>query len=351
MRRRAAAWAGLLLAVLLLHGLLFVAVVPDGSHTPGVAAPQRPAAIRLLALAPRAMPDTPAEATALPQVKPPIDDAAADQPNKGRRVAVLAPMAQAEPAPKPMPAAPLAGSAAERAALPTVAQQPPASDEATVPVYATRLPASASLHYQLQRGSAVGNGRLVWQRQAEGYEIGLEGELQGMPVLSIVSRGLIDADGVAPLRLAERRRSREHRAANFQRAAQRITFSGPQIEYALQAGAQDRLSWMIQLPAIIEANPALAQPGARIALFVVGTRGDAQTWWFEVQDSVPLSLPAGAVAQALHLLREPRRPCDTRVEVWLDTQRQHLPVRAVLTSVPYAQPLELNLSLFVQPGQ
>jgi hypothetical protein len=49
------------------------------------------------------------------------------------------------------------------------------------------------------------------------------------------------------------------------------------------------------------------------------------------------------VADVLHLLREAQRPYDTRVEVWLDPAQQHLPVRAVLSTVPGGQPLEFRL--------
>jgi Protein of unknown function (DUF3108) len=227
---------------------------------------------------------------------------------------------------------------------------PPMSTDAAVPVYATRLPQSTRLHYQLQRGAAIGSGQLLWQRQADAYELSLEGELQGTPVVGSISRGAIDADGVAPLRLADRRRSRELRAANFQREAQRITFSGPQVDYPLVAGAQDRLSWMIQLPAIVEANPALARTGARVTLFVVGTRGDAEAWHFEVQGRQALELPAGDVADALHLLRQAQRPYDTRVEVWLDPAQQHLPVRAVFSTVAGGPPLELRLLKAAAPA-
>ena len=88
---------------------------------------------------------------------------------------------------------------------------------------------------------------------------------------------------MAPVRLVDRRRARELRAANFQRDVQRITFSGPQLDYPLSPGAQDRLSWMIQLPAIQPADPALSTTDARVTLFVVGTRGDAEVWHFEVR--------------------------------------------------------------------
>jgi len=83
-----------------------------------------------------------------------------------------------------------------------------------------------------------------------------------------------------------------------------------------------------------------------VTLFVAGTRGDAEPWRIEVLGHAALELPAGAVARALQLQlrREPTRPYDTRVEVWLDPARQHLPVRVVFTTLPGGQPLQLELA-------
>ncbi len=49
-------------------------------------------------------------------------------------------------------------------------------------------------------------------------------------------------------------------------------------------GTQDRLSWMLQLAAIVEAAPERHGPGARVSMFVVGARGDADVWTFEAHD-------------------------------------------------------------------
>ncbi len=85
---------------------------------------------------------------------------------------------------------------------------------------------------------------------------------------------------------------------------------------------------MIQLPAIVEADAALARAGAGVTLFVAGTRGDAEAWRFEVLGHEALELPAGAVRARAAAAARADRPYDTRVEVWLDPARQHLPVRA-----------------------
>jgi hypothetical protein len=136
---------------------------------------------------------------------------------------------------------------------------------------------------------------------------------------------------------------------NFQRQAARVTFSGPQGEVPLVAGAQDRLSWMLQLAGIAEANPALRAPGSTIAVFVVGTRGDAEVWNCTVVGSEIIELPAGAVPDALHLRRVAQRLYDTSVDVWLDPSRHHLPVRARLLVRPTGQDSELALESFSNP--
>jgi len=304
---RVAAWALLVLAVLLAHGLLLHALRPPSTALAPVAARGPVVALRLI---------VPGAAEPVPRV------VAAPTPRP------LAPRPRAVPAP-PTPAA---------------APEQPAVEAAALPVYATRLPAAASLHYRLQRGETVGAARLQWQREAGDYLLRLDTAWPGQPAAGSASRGLIDAEGVAPVRHAELRRAREVRAANFQREAGRITFSGPQLAYALPPGAQDRLSWMIQLPGVVEADAALARAGASVTLFVVGTRGDAEPWRFEVLGAEALLLPAGEVPQALRLKREPTRPYDTRVEVWLDPARQHLPVRAVFTTLPGGQPLAMELA-------
>jgi hypothetical protein len=332
--RRACAGAAVLVAVLSMHAALLLGVPRAPEPASAATAPARAAPLRLVAVPPAsALPK--ASLIAREAITPPP---AARQPQPQRSVAKV--LEVHAPAPSP-PATPPAPAAA--AALPLPAAAP------TVPVYATRLPDSTVLHYALQRGARAGSAQLSWRRQGAAYELSLDAELQGQQVLGSTSRGGLDVDGVAPLRMTERRRSKDLRAVNFQRDAQIITFSGPQNEYALPPGAQDRLSWMVQLAAIIEAEPALALDATRVTLYVVGTRGDAEAWHFEVQGREALTLPAGAVAQALHLRREPTRPYDTRVDVWLDPQRQHLPVRVRFATVPDGQPTELKLAQALPP--
>ena len=50
--------------------------------------------------------------------------------------------------------------------------------------------------------------------------------IMGLPVLTLLSAGGFDAEGVAPVRFTDQRLRRGTAAANFQRAAGKITFSG-----------------------------------------------------------------------------------------------------------------------------
>lgn len=241
------------------------------------------------------------------------------------------------------PAARLATTASTAAASPAAAASAPRGGEPP-PTYATRIPPPAQMEYALTRGVVGGTGRLRWAPSGPGYTMALEGSAFGISFISWNSEGGFDPAGLAPVRFVDRRRGKEARAANFQRSAGRITFSGPSVEYPLVAGAQDRLSWMIQVPAIVAAAPQRFAPGARIEMFVVGARGDGDVWTFEVVSRDALALPAGMVAQALHLRRAPRKPYDTEVDVWLDPARHHLPVRLRLAIPQTGEATDFALS-------
>ena len=261
-------------------------------------------------------------------------------------------MAQASAAPRvveaPAPAR-LVADAAAAALLPVAQPTEPraastADDDPPPPVYATRAPPPFRLAYALRRGALSGQAELTLQRAGSGYELELKGTALGLEVLGLRSQGSLGPHGLMPERFVDRRRGRDRLAANFDHGAGRITYSGSAASQSLRLGAQDRLSWMVQLAAILEAAPARHDAGNRIALSVSGARADVDTWTFIVQGHQRLSLPGGTVVEALRLTREPRRPYDTQVEVWMDPAQHHLPVRARLTVLPGGETLELSAS-------
>jgi Protein of unknown function (DUF3108) len=227
------------------------------------------------------------------------------------------------------------------AASPNPAAEVAAGDEA-IPHYRTRMPPATTLRYEMHRGLLRGTGDLSWRPQGDHYELRLDAKVAGLPVLTQASTGGFDDSGMAPVRFTDQRLRRSITAANFQRAAGKITFSGPATEFALRAGAQDRLSWMVQLAAIVAADPQLSVPGAKVAMYVVGSHGDGGVWVFRCIGPETVSTGAGAV-DAIKFTREPREAYDTTVQVWLDPHQHDLPVRATQKSGPSDEGFELRL--------
>ena len=267
-------------------------------------------------------------------------------------VPVAAPTAPASEAPRsfdvPAQTSPVADTPAATllaAAQPTESGAATAADDdPPPPVYATRVPPPFRMSYALRRGALSGQAELTLQRAGPGYELELKGTALGLEVLGLRSQGSLGPHGLMPERFVDRRRGKDRLAANFDHGSGRITYSGSAASQPLHLGAQDRLSWMVQLAAILEAAPARHGTGSRISLSVSGARADVDTWTFIVQGRQRLNLPSGATVEALRLTREPRRPYDTQVEVWMDPAQHHLPVRARLTVLPGGETLDLSSS-------
>ena len=312
-------------AVLCLHAALLLALGPawfdpDEANAPTAAVMR----VRSVVLAPVVVPTTSPIEMAVPAP-------AAAKP--AQRVSQQAALPAAPPR-DVVAASPDATRAQEADAEPTAAAE---IELIEVPVYATRLPPSGVWRYRMQRGLAGGEAELRWAVGADArYELQLEGRVAGVALLDWVSAGQLDTVGIAPGRFAVRRRGRDRQAANFQREAAKISFSGPTHELPLVPGAQDRLSWMVQLPAIVAAAPERFISGVPVRLFVAGARGGADVWTFVVQ-----GLDSQSDTSALKLVREPRRVYDTRVEIWLDPAAHYMPLRVLQTPSGGGPALEL----------
>jgi hypothetical protein len=353
--RRARPLALLAVAALLLHALLLAGLPWRGADTtlvPGPALqvrtiasaftlepaePQGPAALAGESAAapmpvplPAARPAPQGPRGSLPPVVPPPSPAA-DGPTP----------AMALPAPVPLRAAPpMAGGAADLADADLPGAESTAADAAAAGTYPTRLPGSSTLQYELRRGSQTGRAQLQWRLDGLRYEATLTTELGGRTLLRQSSQGVVDAAGVAPQRFTDQRLRRPAVAANFQREAGLITFSATPGGLPLHAGVQDRLSWMLQLAAVAAAAPERLAAGAEIVLQVVGARGEGGVWVFRSagRDSIGVG---GRMVDAVRLVRAPRSLYDAGLEVWLDPQREHLPLRVLVgAALPGREPLE-----------
>ncbi|MEO5672143.1 MAG: DUF3108 domain-containing protein [Ramlibacter sp.] len=193
------------------------------------------------------------------------------------------------------------------------------------------IPGSMRLHYkvtaQVRGRNWNGQGELAWRHDGDSYEAQLEVMALLLPTRRQRSAGRITAEGLAPLRFSDKVRSEE--AAHFQRDKGKVTFSTNQPDAPLMPGAQDRLSVMLQLGAMIAGQPQKFPPGTTISVQTASTH-DAEPWLFTVEAEEELQLPGGNV-RAIKLTRNPRREFDQKVELWLAPGLDYVPVRVRLT--------------------
>lgn len=352
----------LLLGVLALslHGCLLEGVPMEGALLPS-AAGERAAALHTRSLAEPGAEGPPADDATAPAAAepPPVAPLIRPQQALSRAEAVAAPEPVQAQTPPAEPAQSVASSAdaastaqaTEPASAPAAAAAPASVETAApvlrrvdrvVPTYKTRMPPATTLAYDIRRGILSGTGELSWRPEGGRYELQLRVGIASFNLLTQISQGGFDAAGLAPLRFTDQRGRRAARAANFQREAHKISYSGSHDEYALPDGAQDRLSWMIQLPAVLAAEPRRAVPGGEVLMVVSGARADVAVWSFAFVGVETIAGSHGKV-RTLRFTRTPQGPRDVLADVWLDPANHHFPVRARLSHGDEDDVLELVL--------
>jgi hypothetical protein len=195
-----------------------------------------------------------------------------------------------------------------------------------------KAPASAVLSYKMQ-GQAKGltywaNGELLWQQDGQRYDAKLEVSAFLIGTRTQTSTGTLGPEGLMPTRFGDK--SRSELAAHFQRDKNIISFSANSPSVPLLKGAQDRLSVIIQLGALLAGDPARYPTGTMLS-FQTASQREAEVWQFSVEKEETLQLPYGTVV-AVKLNRSPRREFDQRIEVWLAPEFGYLPVRLRVTN-------------------
>lgn len=192
-------------------------------------------------------------------------------------------------------------------------------------------PASTQLAYGVT-GSIKGlnysaSGTLDWTHTDGRYNARMEIRVLLLGSRVQTSTGRVNANGLLPERFSDK--SRSERAAHFDHAQQTIRFSNNRPDARLQPGAQDRLSLFMQLAGLLQAQPSTYPAGHVISLQVAGT-SDADIWRFRVAEEATLALPAGNL-RTRHLVREPREPRDSLIDIWFAPDLAYLPVRIRIT--------------------
>ena len=325
-----------LIAVVLLTHLALMGVVSDNL------APLDPVAGTEVTLTTRTLTERPALAPLIPNDI--VRTRAKPQPKP--RPAPVKPVPQDSPAEAladnhsadPAPAEPATADQSEAttppespASAPERAQTPEAPQEAAAKPLRFNpdsLSPSTRLVYTLKTNKFPFSlsAELLWRNLGDNYSARLRYSAFGQTRMQ-TSRGRITDAGLAPERFADKYRSEV--AAHFNQAQGTISFSANTPDVPLLAGAQDRLSVLLQLGALLASDPAHFEPGTSISVQTAGPRS-AEVWLFTVMQTEALNLPGGAV-QGLKLERQPREPYDQKVEVWLSPQLAYLPVRIRIT--------------------
>ncbi|MDN4591117.1 DUF3108 domain-containing protein [Xenophilus aerolatus] len=166
-------------------------------------------------------------------------------------------------------------------------------------------------------------GELIWLQDGSQYNARLALRVLFRTIRSRTSVGRVGPGGLEPQRFSDTRRSEV--ATHFVRESGQIVFSSTTTPAPLQPGAQDELSVILQLSALLAGDPARHGPGSSFSIQTAGTR-DAEVWSFSVDGDEAQATPAGEF-QARKLTRLPRKPFDRKIELWLAPELGWLPVR------------------------
>jgi hypothetical protein len=247
----------------------------------------------------------------------------APAPERNEAIAPPAAVAAAPPAPEPDPTP---------APTPPERNPRPPTSARGLDVQVLAIPEPARVNYEVTleaRGMSVhGQAQLSWRHDGSQYEAQLTVGAPLLPTRTQRSTGRITDEGLAPTRFLDK--SRSEQATHFEREKGTVVFSNNRPEAALLAGAQDRLSVVIQLSVLIGGQPQKYPPGTQIAIPTASTR-ELEPWVFTVEGEEDLQLPGGKV-HALKLQRNPRKEFDQKVELWLAPRMDYAPVRLRLTS-------------------
>ena len=166
-------------------------------------------------------------------------------------------------------------------------------------------------------------GELVWLQDGKTYNARLALRVLFRTIRTQTSVGQLSAGGIEPMRFSDARRSEV--ATHFVRESGQFVFSSSTTPAPLMPGAQDRLSVILQLSALLAGDPARHGPGSRFSIQTAGPR-DAEIWQFSVDGDEALETPAGPY-QTRKLTRLPRKEFDQKIELWLAPELGWLPVR------------------------
>lgn len=235
---------------------------------------------------------------------------------------------------------------ASAVAVASPASAPPAVTQASAPDAARNGPAfvwpkASRVSFKLVgyfRGPIEGKAAVEWVRQGDRYQVHLDAAIAPFGSVSMISEGVIKAEGLQPARYENTTRKligKDTIRVVDLKEEEIVMPSGDRLPRP--EGIQDAVSQLIHLAYQFMMNPGLAKQGKSVELKVALVR-KIETIVYEVVGEESLDTPIGQVP-TLHI--KPRRvvaaqanaqPDLGSIEVWLAPGLQYLPVR-ILTKM------------------
>lgn len=190
-------------------------------------------------------------------------------------------------------------------------------------------PQRVEIAYEVARNGAA-MAEVIGRLEHDGRSYRLQESWKGKGVYALrgeakrSSRGAVEGKALRPLEYEDQRTGRDTARAKFGWEAKTLTLQykgGPETR-PLPAGAQDRLSFLWSL--------AFDPPGAQPVTLNVADGKGVSTYIYQAAGRERIRTPAGTF-DALKLVKRKERPEDRSSEVWLATDRHHLPVRVLVT--------------------
>lgn len=195
---------------------------------------------------------------------------------------------------------------------------------------ATRVPGPAVLAYGVtgtHRGQPYGTqAELHWSHDSATYtaRLAMQAAPAGPAARVQTSTGTLDASGLQPTRYGQRGHRAEE-ATHFDHAGGRIVFSRNAPPVPLPPRAQDPLSAVLQVGALLAAAAHPPTPGDTLTLPTASTL-ELRPWVFRVEAAQAVELK-GQAMQTWWLSRAPTGEHDARLDIWLAPALGWLPVR------------------------
>ncbi|MCD6027677.1 MAG: hypothetical protein K0R08_2196, partial [Solimicrobium sp.] len=176
----------------------------------------------------------------------------------------------------------------------------------------------------------LGTGQLIWKQDGKNYsmhmDVGINILFTNIELYRMQSEGTIEGGGIKPCLARETRRGKSTTSTNFNYDSNTINFSSDAKIVSLSEGSQDRITVLMQLASVGNADPAQFQPGKNITIQVAEEK-DAPAYQFVITDQETLDTKLGPL-ETWHIVR-PSRPgfYSSRIDIWLAPELNWLPVQ------------------------